>query len=284
VRLTGALRYDGLDLDRANLDASRNVIAGGFTRTYNWWSWRAGAVVKVVGEVAAYAQYSNARDPVSANIFLVNANQNFDLTEARQWEAGLKADVNGGRAQLTAAYFNIERDDVLERFALDAATNIGGIASKGAELAGTFRLSGAARLGANIGYTRSSYQPSPNFVRFAGHRPPNVPQVTANVWASYQNTGRLPIEIGGSARFVGDRLANNANTITMTNYAVGDAYVAWTRDRMRVTARVDNLTDAVYASWSDVAYLGQTDPSFLYSNQLMLGSPRTFSLMMQVGF
>ena len=94
------------------------------------------------GGIVAYGQYSNAKDPVSSNIFLVNANQNFDLTQATQWEAGLKADVDGGRTQVTLAYFEIARDDVLERFALDSATNIGGIKSKGLELAGTFRLGG----------------------------------------------------------------------------------------------------------------------------------------------
>jgi iron complex outermembrane receptor protein len=144
-------------------------------------------------------------------------------------------------------------------------------------------LGGQARLGANLGYTSSSYRPSANFVRFAGNRPPNVPRVTTNLWASYQDIARLPIEIGGSARFVGDRFANNANTITMTNYMLADVYLAWTRNRVRATARMDNLTNAAYVSWSDVYYLGQTDPSFLYSNQLMLGAPRTFSLMLQIG-
>ncbi len=83
---------------------------------------------------------------------------------------------------------------------------------------------------------------------------------------------------------MGDRFANNANTITMEGYALADVYVAWTRDRLRVTARVDNVTDTIYASWSDVFYLGQNDPSFLYANQLMLGAPRTFSVMLQLAF
>jgi iron complex outermembrane receptor protein len=185
---------------------------------------------------------------------------------------------------VTLAYFDIERDDVLERFALDSATNIGGISSKGLELAGTFRLSEQARLGANLGYTSSSYRPSANFVRLAGNRAPNVPKTTANLWASHQKLAGLPIELGGSARYVGDRFANNANTITMKSYVLADVYLAWTRSRIRATARVDNVTDAAYASWSDVFYLGQTDPSFLYANQLMLGAPRTFSVMLQVGF
>jgi iron complex outermembrane receptor protein len=284
VTLAGSLRFDGLDLDRVNLTADGAPAAGGFARSYNWWSWRAGTVVTLASNVVAYGQYSNAKDPVSANIFLVNANQNFDLTEARQWEVGVKADVQGGRTQVTAAWFDIDRDDVLERFSLDSATNIGGVSSSGLELAGTFRLGEPARLGANLGYTRSSYRPSANFVSFAGNRLPNVPRLTTNLWASYQGLGGLPLEIGGSARYVDDRFANNANTITMTSYALADLYAAWTYRQIRVTARVDNLTDADYASWSDIFYLGQNDPSFLYANQLMLGPPRTFTVMLQVGF
>jgi iron complex outermembrane receptor protein len=284
VRFAGALRFDGMDLDRQNLSPTRVPESGGFVRQYNWWSWRAGATVSLAGGVAAYGQYSNARDPVSSNIFLVNANQNFDLTDATQWEAGVKADVAGGRTQLTLAYFDIQRNDVLERFALDSVTNIGGVDSKGVELAGTFRLGQQARLGGNVGYTDSAHRPSTNFVRLAGNRPANVPRVTGNLWASYEDIAGLPIEVGGSARLVGDRFANNTNTITMQGYALGDVYAAWTRNRVRVTARVDNVTDTAYASWSDVFYLGQTDPSFLYSNQLMLGPPRTFSIMLQMGF
>jgi iron complex outermembrane receptor protein len=221
---------------------------------------------------------------VSSNLFLVNANQNFDLTEATQWEVGLKADVARGRTQVTLAWFDITRDDVLERFALDSVTNLGGIASRGLELASAVQVSTRARVGFNFGYTDAEFRPSANFQRFAGNRPRNIPAVTTNLWASYQQVARLPIEIGGSARYVGDRFANNANAIAMKGYAVADAYVAWTRDRMRVTARVDNLTDSVYASWADPFYVSQAAPSFLYANQLMLGSPRTFSLMLQVGF
>jgi iron complex outermembrane receptor protein len=283
LRLSGAARFDGMDLDRKNLSPTRVPESGGFTRQYNWWTWRAGATLRLIADVAVYGQFSDARDPVSSNLFVVNANQNFDLTRARQWEVGLKADAHGGRTQVTAAYFDIKRDDVLERIALDSATNIGGVTSKGFETAGTFRVTSAARIGGNIGFVDSAHRPSVNFVRLAGNRPANVPRVTTNVWGSYQDVAGLPIEVGGSARFVGDRYANNTNTITMKGYGLVDAYAAWSRDRVRVTARVDNLTDTVYASWSDVFYIGQTDPSFLYSNQLMLGAPRTFSVMLQVG-
>lgn len=284
IRLAGGLRYDGLDLDRTNLSPDRVPEAGGFTRQFNWWSWRAGAVVTLTRGVVAYGQFSNAKDPVSSNIFLVNANQNFDLTKAVQWEGGLKADLDSGRTQLTLAYFDITRDDVLDRFALDSATNIGGISSRGIELASTVQVTSQARLGANVALTDAEYRPSANFVRFAGNRPPNVPRATANAWASYQDIAGLPIEVGGSARYVGDRFGTNANAVTLRRYTLLDAYAAWTRGRLRATARVDNLTNTAYASWADPFYLSQNAQSFLYANQIMLGAPRTFGVQVQVGF
>ena len=284
VRVTGALRYEGMNLDRVNRDAAGNLEPSGFTRDFRWWSWRAGGVVNLRPDVVAYGQYSNAKDPVNANILLVNVNQNFDLTDARQWEVGLKADLNGGRAQVTAAWFDIERDDILERFALDSASTVGGITSRGIELTASARPTDQARFGANVAWTDASFVPSLNFVQFAGHTPPNVPEIVTNLWGSYGNIGGLPLELGGSVRVVGERQANNANTIALNQYALADAHVVWTHGSARLTFSVENLTDTAYASWSDVFYLGETDPSFIYSNTLMLGPPRTFSIMLQTGF
>jgi len=283
LRLAAGLRYDGLALDRQNLSPTRVPEAGGFTRDYTWWSWRAGALFTVRPGVVTYGQFSNAKDPVSSNVFLVNANQNFDLTEATQWEVGVKADLDNGRTQVTLAWFDITRDDVLERFALDSVTNLGGIASQGLELTSSLRVSRQSRVGLNVGYTDSAFRSSANFQRFAGNRPPNVPTVTANLWASYQDIGGLPLEIGGSGRYVSERFANNANVIAMKGYALADVYAAWTRGRVRVTARVDNVTDTIYASWADPFYINQASPSFLYANQVMLGAPRAFLVMLQVG-
>ena len=284
LRLTGALRYEAMDLERVNLNAAREVEGGGFERPFRWWSWRGGAVVDLSSDLVAYGQISNAKDPVDANIFLVNANRDFDLTDARQWEVGLKADLAGGRTQVTAAWFDIERDDVLEQFARDSATTIGGIASRGFELSAAANPSEGARIGANLAITDAVFAPSANFVQFAGNTPPNVPTVLTNLWGSYRGSGAAPVEVGGVVRIVGDRQANNANTISLNGYTLADAWIAWVHDRVRLTFKVDNLTDTAYASWSDVFYLGHTDPSFFYANTLMLGAPRTYSVMLQTSF
>ncbi len=111
-----------------------------------------------------------------------------------------------------------------------------------------------------------------------------MPTVLTNLWGGYRTTGGAPVELGGAVRVVGDRQADNANTISLNGYARADAWVAWTYAGVRLAFNVDNLTDTAYASWSDVFYLGHTDPSFFYANTLMLGAPRTYSVMLQTRF
>ena len=44
------------------------------------------------------------------------------------------------------------------------------------------------------------------------------------------------------------------------------------------------VTDEIYVPWSDVFYLQQNDPGFLYANQILLASPRMFELSMEFAF
>ncbi len=82
---------------------------------------------------------------------------------------------------MTGAWFDIERDDVLEQFARDSAATIGGIASRGLELAAAANPSAGARIGTSLAFADAVFLPSANFVQFAGNTPPNVPAVLTNL-------------------------------------------------------------------------------------------------------
>ena len=282
--LVGALRHEQLELDRKNFDAAGALEASGFARDFDWTSWRIGGVFRIADGLMAYGQASNARDPVNSNIFLVNSSENFDLTEADQFEVGLKSVFLDGRAEATFAYYQIERDDVLERIGLDSATSVGGRESRGVELAASLQATDRWRLAANAAYTDAEFLRSANFDSFAGNTPPNVPDWTFNFWTSYRGIAGTPAEVGGAARYVSERFGDNANTVTLSDYWVVDGYAAWTGENYRVTARVNNVFDKVYVPWSDVFYLQQTDPGFLYANQLILGAPRTWELSVSYFF
>ena len=107
---------------------------------------------------------------------------------------------------------------------------------------------------------------------------------TANLWTSYSQIGGLPLEIGGAIQYVDDRYGDNANQVRLGSYTLLDLFATWSGRAYSVTARINNVTDELYVPWSDVFYLQQTDPGFLYANQILLAAPRTFELGVEFGF
>ncbi|MDB3992548.1 TonB-dependent siderophore receptor [Gammaproteobacteria bacterium] len=284
ITLVGALRYEELDLVRKNFNDSGVLEASGFARDFDWVSVRLGAVAKLSDDVSAYGQYSDGKDPVNNNIFLVNSGENLDLTDAEQWEVGLKGSWHGGRTQATIAYFDIQRDDVFERIGVDSAASIGGRDSNGFEISSAFSPTSQWRVGANASFIDAEFKRSTNFVTFAGNTPPNVAEVTGNLWTSYSQIAGLPLEIGGSVQYVDDRYGDNANQVSLSSYTLVDLFATWSGSNYNLTARVHNVTDEIYVPWSDVFYLQQNDPGFLYANQILLASPRMFELSMEFAF
>jgi iron complex outermembrane receptor protein len=86
------------------------------------------------------------------------------------------------------------------------------------------------------------------------------------------------VELGGSVRHVGDRYLFPANLTTLDAYTTADVYAFVDipgrdlarpeLDNLRVTFRVRNVTDKVYAAWSDSTY----------PDQILLGAPRTYEV------
>lgn len=283
LSLVAAFRYEKLALDRDNFNAAGVLEGSSFDRDFDWASWRIGAVLTLTDDIAAYAQYSDAKDPVNANIFLVNGGENLDLTDAEQWEVGLKALLVDGRVEATVAYFDIERDDVLEQIGIDSATNVGAIESRGVEVSATWAATEQLKLGFNAANTDAEFSRSTNFRTFAGNTPPNVPETTANLSTSYSFVG-LPLTLGAAFRYVDDRFGDNANGVTLKSYTLLDVFASWKYRNVTLSARVNNATDEEYVSWSDVFYLGQNDPGFLYANQLLLGPPRIYEVGIEASF
>ncbi|MCC3861184.1 TonB-dependent receptor [Pseudemcibacter aquimaris] len=283
--IVSALRYEEMDLRRENFNAEGDLEANGFTRDFNWWSYRVGAVYKFDENVSVYGQYSDAKDPVGSNIFLVNGNQDYDLTSAEQWEVGVKAVLLDGDLQTTFAYFDITRDDILEAFNRDSAGLIGGRKSRGFEFSTTMKPTDQLSLGFNAAYTDAEFTPGENVVAFAGNTPPNVPKWTTAAYINYNEIAGLPVNAGASVRYVGERFADNANTTKLHGYTTVNLFLGWdVNDEIRVSARVDNLFDTVSIPWSDVFYYQSVSPGFLYANELALGAPRSFGFTIQADF
>ena len=282
LSVVGAFRYEELDLERQNFNSDGVLEASSFDREFDWTSLRIGTVFTLADNVAAYAQYSDAKDPINANIFLVSGGEDLDLTDAEQWKLASKPCFQL-RIEATIAYFDIQRDDVLEQIGVDSASNVGGRESSGWETTATWAVSEQLNFGVNMAQTIAEFSRSTNFRNYAGNRPPNVPKRTANFWAGYNFSGS-PLTLGAALRYVGDRYGDNANSVTLKSYSLIDAFASWRHNNFTVSARVNNAADEEYVSWSDIFYLGQNDPSFIYANQLLLGAPRTYEVSIAASF
>ena len=269
LKLVTGLRTERLYLTRENFNLDGSFSAAtSFRRTYKPFNWRSGLVYDLTPAVTAYASFSTGKDPVGANILLVNANQNFGLSSSRQVEVGVKADLFDGRGSLTLAGYDIERRDILTQVAIDTVSNVGRQRSRGIELSGEARVTRDWAVTASGTYVDAKYADfvDPTYgVAASGNRPPNVPAWTANLWTSVRHIARLPLEAGGGVKYVGTRYGNTANDLVLKPYATGIVYATYAiTPRLSLTGRINNVWNKTFVQWADIYYPGQ----------VMLGEPR----------
>lgn len=270
LRFVLGLRQDHIELFRLNFNDP--TPGESFERTFNAFSWRLGAVYEVVPSTNAYIQMSSGTDPLGDDIFLVTSAQNFDLSTSQQWEMGVKSRFLDGKAEMSVAVYHIERQNILIKDSNDSV--LGGDGSQrstGVEMEGSLLVTPNWRIGANAAYTDAEFGV---FENVSGNTPSNVPEWVANLWTNYSRVGGLPVDVGGSLRYVGDRFNSRFNTVTMLGYETVDLHATYRTGKARFTARLTNVFDKAFALWGDE----------FYSNQLILGSPRSYEISAQFDF
>jgi iron complex outermembrane receptor protein len=279
--LIGGVRVDDFKLTRdgSNFDGSP-VPNQPFTTTWTPVSYRAAYTFEPIKNLVFYSMYATAYDPAAAGIFSVTPGTTLALTSSRIYETGVKQLLWGGKAEWTLSAYDIARQNVYVQVNDTTSTLAGEIRTKGVELAAAVRPVDNVKIWGNIAVTSSHYG---NFgfdgSTWTGNTPSNVAPLIINAGASYRfNDWRWPVEIGGSIRHVGNRYLFEDDATTMLAYTTADVYafvdlpgkdLPWQGvNTMRVTFRVRNLTNAVYAAWSDPGY----------PDQVYLGAPRTFEI------
>jgi iron complex outermembrane receptor protein len=279
--LIGGVRVDDFTLGRSgsNFDGSP-VSNQPFTTTWNPVSYRAAYTFEPIRNLVFYSMYATAYDPAAAGIFSVSPGTTLALTSSRTYETGVKQLLWGGKAEWTLSIYDIARQNVYVQVNDTTSTLAGEIRSKGVELAAAVRPVDGIKIWGNVAFTSAHYG---NFdfdgSTWTGNTPSNVAPLIINAGASYRfNNWRWPVEIGGSIRHVGNRYLFEDDLTTMLAYTTADVYafvdvpgrdLPWRGlDTMRVTFRVRNLANAVYAAWSDPGY----------PDQIYLGAPRTFEI------
>ncbi|MDN7142078.1 TonB-dependent receptor [Pseudomonas sp. JQ170] len=262
--LVTGIRRDQNHIDRDNLvnDTRTDRSLGGG-------NWRAGLVFAVTDELSLYGQYSTSEDGVSDLITLSPSQQNFDLTEARQTEFGLKQLFWDGRGEWTlAAYHIVKKKLLVDNPVTHLKEQAGQQTSDGLEATLELALANQWQVSANASVVRAKYDDfdqtvGGQTVSRAGNRPRNVPRRTANLWVN-KGLGHS-VDAGMGVRYVDARYADTANTQTVPGFTVVDANLGWqVLPDVRLGLQLNNLLDRRYAA---VAHSGE---------QWIMGEPRSY--------
>lgn len=268
IAVVGGLRYDSPRLRRDN-----PATGDSFTRTFDSLNWRLGLVWTPVQNLAVYAQYSKASEPLGNILSLADSQKDLKLPQGQQIEAGVKATFLDGRGEATFSAYHIVKTDMLARDPLDytIVRQVGQQSSQGVEAAIGFDLGHGLRIDANGVMLRAQYD---DYIQgggdFTGKTPPNVPRRTANVWASWTFLEHWTVLAG--VQYVGKTWVNDANTMWRPAYTVVNAGLRWKpHEMMQLDFNIYNLFDELYAT------SGST-------TQWRLGAPRTAALTLRMSF
>ncbi len=247
MMLVAGLRHDRIDVERTSL-----VGAAPFTKSYTPFTGRLGVVHRLSPELNIYASYTSAAQPVSQLVSLNPSHEDFSLQKGRQYEIGLKTTMMNGRADMTLAVFDIEKNDLLTSTVVDGErinSQIGAQISQGAEWSLGMLLREGWRLSANLAvnwtaeYKEFNQNLGTGVIARAGNTPPNVPSRVASLGA-WRDFGAWTA--GTTLYHVGQREANAHNGIQVPAYTRMDASVTRRWDQVSVTLRGRNLTDRLY--------------------------------------
>jgi iron complex outermembrane receptor protein len=281
-----SVRYSGLDsnfeeLRLANPDRERTL--GAFTPTV-------GLVYQPDTRWSLYGSFSKSYDPQNVTAVDAEGNNDFDPEEGRQIEAGVKAELVGGRVDATAAVYHIEKKNVLVTVGTGISDQIGAQRAKGFELDLRLRPLDNWQMILGYAYTDAVVTDDVNTL-VIGAPLVNQAKNGFNVWSRYDVTRGAAKGLGFGVGLIyrGERPGSLPAAVIRTgtptpgtpvaqaalllpSYFRADAGVYFARSRYELTLRVNNVFDRTY--YESAFNLVLITP----------GNPREATLSMRVRF
>ncbi|WP_157278240.1 TonB-dependent siderophore receptor [Aliarcobacter butzleri] len=223
-----------------------------------------GLVYHLTPETILFTNYSQSFTPTSRQD---KAGNILDPEKGKGYEVGIKQKLFDDRFDLTTALFKIEKENVATLDINGGNTFIykasGKQESQGFEVDLSGDITSNLSLIASYGYTETKDKEINN------NDLVNIPNHTANIFATYKLAAlNLPdYYIGGGARYIGSKYANDTNTIELDSALIYNATVGYKKGNWRANLSVQNLTDEEYV---DGSLISDTRGTRVY-----VGTPRT---------
>ena len=245
LTLIGGLRrdrYRSLDDNASTYDGfpstSSNAIAQRKT------SGRIAAIYQVGNGFAPYINYATSFEPTSG-VDSVTGDA-FKPTTAKQIEGGVKYKSPDSSTQLTAAIFDIRKQNVVVNTpTFNQYTQNGEVRSRGAELSWNQAIN--EQLDFTLGLTKLDMEVTKNTLdpSLIGKTPVWVADKQASLWLNYAPIDALDLSAG--VRYVGESQMDAANSGIVPSYTVFDAAAMFRVNKTwRVGLTASNLGDKRY--------------------------------------
>lgn len=207
-------------------------------------SGRVAAMLNLDGGWAPYANYSESFEPTSGQDSLTG--QPFEPTTAEQLEAGVKYRAPARDLTLTAAWFDLRKQNVVVNTPdFMQYTQNGEVKSEGVELALSTRLGEQWTLDATATWLDVEVTDNPLNPALEGKTPVWVADQQASLWLGWEPLPSIAVNAG--VRYVGESQLDAANSDTLPSYTLYDLVVSWAiDDTWELGLSATNLTDETY--------------------------------------
>ncbi|MBR0645137.1 TonB-dependent receptor [Plastoroseomonas hellenica] len=251
-----------------------------FNADNSFWDPRAAIIWEPTPNATFYASYAQASFAPGSNFTTQpgQANANNGLLEPERntiYEVGARVNVLEGRLGLSAALYQIEKNNATETDPVSGSTFSSGDQQRvrGLDLGATGRITDAWLINARYSYmdseTTSSLTPAN-----IGRRVAFVPRHSASLWTSYEFNRGQPwnVTLGGGVTWSSSQFLNPANTAEVPQNFSLDALISHRiNDNLQVSINGYNLTD-------------HRNYTQLWTNRAVLGAGRTVLVSLAASF
>ena len=245
LTLIGGLRrdrYRSLDDNASTYDGFPSTSSTAIAQRKT--SGRIAAIYQIGNGLAPYINYSTSFEPTSGVDSVTG--EAFKPTTAKQIEGGIKYKSADSRTQLTAAVFDIRKQNVVVNTpTFNQYTQNGEVRSRGAELSWNQALTD--QIDFTLGLTKLDMEVTKNELdkSLVGKTPVWVADKQASLWLNYSPIDALDLSAG--VRYVGESQMDAANTGIVPSYTVYDAAAMVRLNKTwRVGLTASNLGDKRY--------------------------------------
>lgn len=252
LKLVGGLRWDyysatvGNSINRVNTPGNNNVAFLYQADTFT--SVRGGVIFEPTPQQSYYVSYSTSFNPSLEQLTSTTGTSTLPPENNAGWEAGVKYELLNANLSLNAAVFSIIKNNARTANPDGSYSPTGNVQVTGGRVGFSGRITpewqvfgGYAHLNGVI-LNGLSYQNG--IGNTTGKVPLNTPTDSANLWTTY--TFKETYEIGGGFFYVGQRYANNANTVVVPAYTRFDLTAAYKQPTYDVRLNVYNLFNSIY--------------------------------------